>query len=265
MRIIITLLSFLLPMLSIAQYRTTMVDSEGNLAHPSKSTFIEKNCIASNEVICVRVDTYRSGIFDALNGNINKQSSSYWADAERKVLGKDGNLIYFATTLYSDVTNYHSEDGTWDANCKIYYYVAGTRYAQQGQCSSPKQLHTVSKLQTKSIAQKENIVYSKTGQEITKGSGITAIEFFPYLTGSINGKLIRDIFLNPENSIIVSRKHTSGYEKTWNDDRAWRPTIPQYYRAYPPAQTTTTKSTSSGSSSSSNGNTVTQDGVTVIW
>ena len=194
----------------------------------SPSDFVEKNNLVTNEVICVRVDMFRGGMDD-----YSSRKAFYWSDAELKVLDKDGCLLYFATTSYNDVVNYHSDDGTWDSKCKIYYYIAGTKYARDGQCSNPKQSHTVSASQKMSIGGKENI---KSNVNATGNLGnaynfpITAVEFFPDLTGSINGISIREIFLNPENTIIVSRKNSSELERTANGSRVWRPTIPQYYR-----------------------------------
>lgn len=190
----------------------------------SPSDFVEKNNLVTNEVICVRVDMFRGGDDDVM-----QRKAYYWSDAELKVLDKNGNLLYFATTSYNDVRNYHLDDGTWDSKCKIYYYISGTKYAQSGQCSNPKQSHLVSASQTKSIGKKENV-----GASYSLSSGqnhpVTAVEFFPDLSGTINGKSIRDIFLNPENTIIVSRKNQNELERTGNGDRVWRPTIPQYYK-----------------------------------
>ena len=200
------------------------VDSDGTLKRPTAKTFIDKNNLVSNEVICVRVDMFRGGDDDVM-----QRKAYYWSDAELKVLDKNGNLLYFATTSYNDVRNYHSDDGTWDSKCKIYYYISGTKYAQYGQCSNPKQSHLVSASQTKSIGKKESV-----GANSYLGSGqnhpITAIEFFPNLSGKINGISIREIFLNPENTIIVCRKNQNELERTGNGSRVWRPTIPQYYR-----------------------------------
>ena len=200
------------------------VDSDGTLKRPIAKTFIEKNNLVTNEVICVRVDMFRGGTDDMM-----QRKSYYWSDAELKVLDKNGNLLYFATTSYNDVRNYHLDDGTWDSKCTIYYYISGTRYAQYGQCSNPKQEHTVSASQTRSIGKKENVgAYSSPSGG--QNHPVTAIEFFPALSGMINGKSIREIFLNPENTIIISRKNQNELERTGNGSRVWRPTIPQYYR-----------------------------------
>ena len=84
----------------------------------SPSDFVEKNNLVTNEVICVRVDMFRGGMDDYSN-----RRAFHWSDAELKVLDKNGDLLYFATTSYNDVRNYHSDDGTWDSACKIYYYI----------------------------------------------------------------------------------------------------------------------------------------------
>ena len=208
----------------LAAVQGVTVDSDGALKRPTRQQFVEKNNIVTNEVICIRVDMFRGGDDDVMS-----RRAYYWSDAELKVLDKNGILLCFATTSYNDVRNYHLDDGTWDSKCKIYYYISGTKYAQPGQCSNPKQEHTVSASQTKSIGKKENV-----GANSSLNSGqnhpITAIEFFPDLSGTINGKSIRDIFLNPENTIIVSRKNQNELERTGNGARVWRPTIPQYYR-----------------------------------
>ena len=221
--IITIVISLLLGINTFAQRKpVTYNPANGKIKSPSD--FVEKNNLVTNEVICVRVDMFRGGDDDVM-----QRKAYYWSDAELKVLDKNGNLLYFATTSYNDVRNYHLDDGTWDSKCKIYYYISGTKYAQSGQCSNPKQSHLVSASQTKSIGKKENV-----GASYSLSSGqnhpVTAVEFFPDLSGTINGKSIRDIFLNPENTIIVSRKNQNELERTGNGDRVWRPTIPQYYK-----------------------------------
>jgi len=175
----------------------------------SPSDFVEKNHIVSNEVVCVRVDM--------LGGD-------KWTDAELKVLSPEGQLLYFATTMYDDVIMWHcpsgkvepttkNTDNTWDSDCKIYYYVAGNhRNNWYGQCSNPKQLHEVGKNKPP-ICDKES-------------ARITAIEFYPNMAN----ETIRQIILNPENTIIISRKTPDAFEKDV-DNRIWRPVIPQYYKA----------------------------------
>ena len=220
----IIMLMLLISSMAFGAREGVVVDSDGRLTRPNASTFARQNNLVSNEVICIRVDMFRGGVDDTLS-----KRAFYWSDAELKVLDVNGNLLYFATTSYNDVVNYHSDDGTWDANCRIYYYIAGTKYAADGQCSNPKQRHTVSASQSQSIGKKEGIS-SSTNISGSQNHPITAVEFFPNLSGTINGMSVREIFLNPENTIIVSRKNQNELERTGNGARVWRPTIPQYYR-----------------------------------
>ncbi len=185
---------------------TTMTKDTGELAYPTKESFTQANNIVTNEVVCLRVDMLGT--------------DTIWKDAEIKILDNEGELLYFATTMYNDYLNYHRTDGTWDENCKIFYYVAGTKHSAKGQCSSPKQRHIVDSTHRYSIAVKES-------------ARITAIEFFPNLSGTINGMSIRSIVLDPDNTIIISRKASNKQEKDSAGNRIWRPVIPQYYRAYP--------------------------------
>ena len=149
-----------------------------------------------------------------------------WTDAELKVLSSEGQLLYFATTMYDDVIMWHcpkgkyqdgitkNMDDTWDSACKIYYYVAGKHHNNlYGQCSNPKQLHEVGKNKPP-ICDKES-------------ARITAIEFYPNMAN----ETIRQIILNPENTIIISRKTPDAFEKDVENNRIWRPVIPQYYKA----------------------------------
>ena len=189
---------------------TVMVNDNGVLTYPQRSAFIEKNNIVSNEVVCLRVDM--------LGGD-------KWTDAELKVLSPEGRLLYFATTMYNDVIMWHCPsdkaesttkniDNTWDSKCKIYYYVAGNHHNDwYGQCSNPKQSHSVDALNRSPICDKES-------------ARITAIEFYPDMAN----EAIREIILNPENTIIISRKTPDYFEKDEEYNRIWRPTIPQYYR-----------------------------------
>ena len=236
----ITILLLAATFASAATKPATYNPATSALVQPDAATFAAKNNLVTNEVICVRVDMERPANTTYL---IAHGKALFWSDCELKVLDKNGNLLYFATTSYNDVRNYHSTDGTWDANCKIYYYVSGTKYAAAGQCSSPKQLHTVSSSQTKSIATKEGLVAygGPTYGYYFNGAQVSTVEFYPNLSGTINGKSVREIFLNPENSVIVSRKNNyeleRGFTSLNNDrttgERIWRPAIPQYYRTLP--------------------------------
>ena len=226
---------------------TVMSKDSGELIVPTKDTFAAANNLVSNEVVCVRVDMLRP-IGQALSGNYG--NASYWTDCEIKVLDKDGYCIYFASTVWRD-RSYHADDGTIDPNAKIYYYRSGAN-AATGVCAYPKKRHVpsgnASYTSGNSIASDLSI-WSYAGSNSYKGNiAISAVEFYPNLAGSLtvyfpNGTSktlsIREIFLNPENSVIISRKNPQYIERvntgtaSNTGERIWRPVIPQYYRTIP--------------------------------
>lgn len=226
---------------------TVMSKDSGELIVPTKDTFAAANKLVSNEVVCVRVDMLRP-IGQALAGNYG--NASYWTDCEIKVLDKDGYCIYFASTVWRD-RSWHSDDGTIDANAKIYFYRSGAN-AATGVCAYPKKRHVPSGSANYSSG---NSIASDLGISESIGSNnyksnivISAVEFYPNLAGSLtvhfpNGTAktlsIREIFLNPENSVIISRKNKNYIERVNTGasantgERIWRPVIPQYYRTVP--------------------------------
>ena len=236
--------SFLIPAAPAAQYRPLPVDENSKLATGSK--FVEANNLVSNEVVCVRVDMVKQ----SSNISMNFGNGSYWTDCELKVLDKDGYCIYFASTVWRD-RSYHADDGTIDPNAKIYYYRSGAN-PDTGVCAYPKKRHipsgNASYTSGNSIQSDLKITESTGSSSYHSNISISAVEFYPNLSGSLtvyfpNGSRktlsIREIFLNPENSVIVSRKSKYYIERVCTSsasntgERIWRPVIPQYYRTIP--------------------------------
>ena len=202
---------------------TVMVNDNASLAYPDKASFSAANNLVTNEVICVRVD---------MSGT---KTEGEWFECELKVLDKNGNIVYFASTVWRD-RSYHADAGVIDNSVKIYYYIAGSN-STIGVCAKPKKLLVQSGADDYSSG---NSIYSFEPLPTSLVDGIkyantavTAIEFYPNMSGTLNGISIREIFLNPENSVIISRKNNSYFEKSSNQTRIWRPTIPQYYRTLP--------------------------------
>lgn len=198
---------------------TVMVDATGKVKLPKN--FTKANNLVTNEVVCLRIDML--DIQSKVESTNDDAAKAPFTDAELKILDVEGNLLYFATTLQEDVDDFHSDDGTHDANCKIYYYVSGKHYnSAPGGCSNPKQKYT---LEEGSIGDKES--------EKGNNGKIIAIEFYPNLPGEliVSGvtREIRDIVLNPNNTIIVSRKGDTEFEKDVDGNRIWRPVTIQYY------------------------------------
>ena len=205
--------------LSAAQYRPLPVDGDSKLAAGSK--FVAANNIVSSDVLCIRVDMFRGGWDDT-----SQRKALYWWEAEIKVLSKTGALLYHVSTVWRD-RSYHEDLGVEDDKCRIFYYPSGAN-ANTGICAKPKK-------ELKRSATGSGVSISKfeglTGTVTNNAYYSTTIEFFPNLDGKLNGVSIREIFLNPENTIVVSRKNSNEIERDYtNGSRIWRAPIVIYYR-----------------------------------
>lgn len=216
--------TFLIPAASAAQYRPLPVDGDSKLAAGSK--FIAANNIVSSDVLCIRVDMFRGGWDD-----VSQRKAFYWWEAEIKVLSKTGALLYHVSTVWRD-RSYHEDLGVEDDKCRIFYYPSGPN-ANTGICAKPKkELKRSATGSGVSISKFEGLTGSATGDAYySRTISISTIEFFPNLDGKLNGVSIREIFLNPENTIVVSRKNSNEIERDYsNGSRIWRAPIITYYR-----------------------------------
>ena len=209
--------------LSAAQYRPLPVDGDSKLAAGSK--FVAANNIVSSDVLCIRVDMFRGGWDD-----MSQKKAFYWWEAEIKVLDKSGNLLYHVSTVWRD-RSYHEGLGVEDDKCRIFYYPSGPNTAT-GICAKPKkELIRSAEGGGVSISKFEGLSGTPNTGYYSKPISISTIEFYPDLDGYINGVSIREIFLNPENTIVVSRKNSNEIERDYvNGSRIWRAPIITYYR-----------------------------------
>ncbi len=201
-------------------------DTDGKLARPSAYMFAEKNNLVSNEVICIRVDMFRGGWDD-----VRDQKAYYWWEAEIKVLAPNGTLLYHVSTVWRD-RSYHENLGVEDDNCRIFYYPSGSNFDTTGICAKPKkELLRSSTGKGMSISKFEGLTseFGSSGY-FSRPISITTIEFYPNLSGKLNGVSIREIFLNPENTIVVARKNSNEIERDEAYTRIWRAPIIIYYR-----------------------------------
>lgn len=211
----------------------TIILTNGVITSPLRLDFVTNNRIITDDVICVRVNTFRGGTDDVSN-----YKAVYWWEAELKVISPTGQLLYRATTVWNDKIRYHSELGIDDNNCEIYYYTSGANTQNSNVCANSK----------------VKFIPSSTGRgvSITAFAGLTAIEqpldainymyysspisittieFYPDMDGTLpNGAKIRDIFLNKENSIVISRKNSEEMELDLDGKRIWRAAEIIYYR-----------------------------------
>lgn len=191
---------------------TVMAKSDGSLVIPDKATFAKKNELVSTGNLSVFVDLYR-------DGSDTSAKAQYWTDCELKVLDKDGNIIYFFSTIYfnsKQVQSLHGNDVN-DSEAVVYYYVSGEG---ENACAKPKKRLTNF---DSSIGIIENAYDGVTNAMADKKVRITAIQIYP-------SAKFRDVFLNPENSIIVWRQSPSYAEVDGKGDKLWRPALIQFIR-----------------------------------
>ena len=196
---------------------TVLVDDNGALEYPTKATFAAQNDLVSTSNLSVFVDTYRDGIEYMAYNTLGY--TKYWTDCELKVLDKDGNIVYFFSTIYynsSQVRNNHPSVADDDA--VVYYYVSGGN-PENNVCVKPKQRFTDG---NSSIGETENASYGTTNP-IDNKVRITAIQIYP-------SAKFRHLFLNPENSIMVWRQTPSIAEIDGKGAKLWRPAIIQFIR-----------------------------------
>ena len=197
------------------------VNSDGALVRPSKAAFAAQNNLVSQEVICIRVDMFGT------TTNSFPVKASYWNEVELKVLDKDGNMIYFICSDWCDRSYHANHPELIDNGAKIAYYPFGDGIS--GVCAHKKVWLRMDGTDDYSWG-------SCIHMDEWSGYGISAVEIYPNLSGTVGGKSVREIFLNPENTILISRKSTLQYEKHTSGTRIWRAAVVQYYRSMPTAQ-----------------------------
>ncbi len=171
--------------------------------------------------LSVFVDLYRDGIDDVAGMRHESRvgRSIYWSDCELKVLDKDGNIIYFFSTIaFAKKQVQALHDAKYNDNeATVYYYVSGSN--TNGVCVKPKKKFTD---YNSSIGATES-AYDGTSYANDGKVRITAIQIYP-------SAKFRDLFLNPENSIMVWRQSIYSAETDGNGGKCWRPAIIQFIR-----------------------------------
>ncbi len=202
------------------QYRPLPVDKDGKLSPSSK--FVSANSIVQTTNLSVFVDLYRDGIDDVagMRHDNNAGRSVYWSDCELKVLDKNGNIVYFFSTIaFANKQVQALHDSKYNDNgATVYYYVSGGN-SLNGVCVKPKKKLTNFNL---SIGAIEN-AYNGTSTANDNKVRITAIQIYP-------SAKFRDVFLNPQNSIMVWRQSINAAETDGRGGKTWRPAIIQFIR-----------------------------------
>ena len=221
MKLLINIITyFCIPVCLFAQqYRPLPVDKDGKLSPASK--FVSANSIVQTTNLSVFVDLYRDGIDDTagMRHDDNAGRSVYWSDCELKVLDKNGNIIYFFSTIaFANKQVQALHDAKYNDNeATVYYYVSGGN--TNGVCVKPKKKLMNFNLSIGAIES----AYNGTSDANDNKVRITAIQIYP-------SAKFRDVFLNPENSIMVWRQSINAAETDGRGGKTWRPAIIQFIR-----------------------------------
>jgi hypothetical protein len=260
--IFITISILFLSLTAFAVNKTVMVDKYSNeLKVPSKKVFWEKNIsvFRQNKRIYVDMTPSISLANQYYYPNIENGTNlkhNFWTDTEIKVINKDGDLIYFTTTINLGAPWIDSLHNTSQANAVLYdekptiYYWYATSYNNKGGCWGQK---------IKFNATSTNSI----GSDLSAGNNtVTAIWIIPDYesTSSTNfkntlaytyysnkgmvattrGELIKFIFDDPDNTVLSWRQnlmsgetnHQGSVDKntdTLATSKLWRPCVLEAY------------------------------------
>ncbi len=205
---------------------TVMVDNNGALAYPTKDEFYKKNIRVFQQDFRIHIDTTQS------IGAHNTSTTQWWSDCEIKVIDKWGYLIYFTSTIMlnnAQVQYLHPE--FCDNTPKIYYW-KNTSYNSTGGCWGERQQLTN--------------FSSSIGAQVG-AYGVTAIWIYPSLDSTetrtisvyngttwvrktvVWGQYLREVFTNPDNTILAWRQTTSTGEYYDGEEKLWRPVRLEFY------------------------------------
>ena len=182
----------------------------------------------------VRSLSSRSADMPTYTINDNVMNLKYWTDCELKVIDKWGNIIYFTSTIKlndAQVAGLHPE--ITDKSPTIWYF--GT-YSYNGCYGTRTQFANFS---------------SSIGATIGSSSTVSGIWIYPNLSSQATrrvpnwtgynqqsgtkqvvwGQYIREIFENPNNTVIIWRQTTTQGE-LFNGKKLWRPVQITHYGDY---------------------------------
>lgn len=181
-----------------------------------------------------RIRTSKNTEMPTYTINDNVIDLKYWTDCELKVIDKWGNIIYFTSTIKlnnAQVASLHPE--ITDKSPTIWYF--GT-YSYNGCYGTKTQFTNFS---------------SSIGATIGRTSNVSGIWIYPNLSSQATrqvpnwtgynqqsgtkqvvwGQYIREVFENPDNTIIIWRQTTTQGE-LFNGKKLWRPVQITHYGNY---------------------------------
>jgi hypothetical protein len=242
-----------------------MAKSDGSLVIPDKSTFFEKNVKVFQQDFRIFVDTTPSADSNTMttgtitisnpfyyknsSGKVERTVNStgdamtyyspwykyyqlcWWTDCEVKVIDKWGNLVYFTSTIAlsnKQVQMLHPD--LCDSTPKIFAWVAVAENDNGGCWGQRKELTNFNSSIGATFGD------SISGIWIYPDVSSTAKRRIPIFTGAnvysmqavVWGTYVREVFNNPDNTILVWRQ-TKSVGELYNDNKLWRPARLEYY------------------------------------
>ena len=179
---------------------------------PKRTDFTKNNNIVTCDSIAIFVDTLAGD-------TISEYAGKYYTDCEIKLLDKNGNIIYFFSTIYfnnSEVKKLHPDVA--DNNAKVYYYRSGS-YAV---CAAPKFRFS----NFNSCIGLVNTIGFINSNGYNSRASITGIQIFP-------DKNKISLFLDPDNTLIIWRQNPVNAELDTYNNKLWKPALIQYFNSTP--------------------------------
>ena len=245
---------------------SVMVDKTGKLLYPDKATFFEKNVKAFQQDFRIFVDTtpspqenymqygtttvYSNPFFYRNSNNTITQTVSsagtsltsytsrfqyykmcWWTDCEVKVIDKWGNLVYFTSTIALSNKQVQMLHPDLCDSTPIIYAWFNEYENSTGGCWGRKVQHT-----NFDASIGASIGSAITGIWIYPSIDSTEKRNIPIYTGKnayayksvVWGEYVREVFNNPENTILVWMQTLSSGEY-FNGNKLWRPARLEYY------------------------------------
>lgn len=245
---------------------SVMVDKNGSLLYPDKASFFKKNVKAFQQDFRIFVDTtpspqenymqygtttvYSNPFYyknsnntitrtvDSAGKSLTSYTSRYmhykmcwWTDCEVKVIDKWGNLVYFTSTIALSNTQVQMlHPDLCDSTPKVFAWVAVAENDNSGCWGKKVELTNFNSSIGATFGD------SISGIWIYPDVSSTANRSIPIFTGAnvyttqtvVWGTYVREVFNNPDNTILVWRQ-TKSVGEFYNDNKLWRPARLEYY------------------------------------
>ena len=257
------ILYFLLCFVSInicfSANKTVMVDRDSNeLKVPSKQVFWEKNISVFRQNKRIYVDMTPSISLYSYYHPDNVESKlkhNFWTDTEIKVINKNGDLLYFTTTinLGADwIDSLHGSDVLYDKNPKISYWFCSdsNSYGSKG-CWGikkdfiPTTTNSIGSAMPDKLWSGVTAIWIIPDYESTSSTNFRNTLAYTYysnkgMVANTRGDLIKFIFDDPDNTVLSWRQNLMNGETNYhgyvdkNTDslelsKLWRPCVLEPY------------------------------------